>query len=81
MKEYGRRFKQFNDFCLAVKLGKKPIIVSCDYVVISREMFDKLQGTKQAKKVIEMEYYDEWAELTREQFEEIPQFKGTRVYK
>jgi hypothetical protein len=39
---FGKAFAQFTDFVLQVKTGKRALIITPDYVVMSKNIFDEL---------------------------------------
>lgn len=51
-RQQGKSWAQFQAFLALVKSGKKPVILSSKYVVMSRESYDQLMGSQVKYKVL-----------------------------
>jgi len=61
----GKSIKQLAQFISQVKLGKNPIIIGTDYIVMSRKSYDKLSKQPPTEET-EIDYWNFMIQLQRD---------------
>ena len=68
MRSFGKQYAQYIEFITAVKRGEKAIVFGNGYVVISENLYQKINETK--NKII-IEYLEDFGKIDKKTYEKI----------